>query len=193
MNCGVYLIKNIINGKEYVGSSRNLKRRERAHWNSLKAGAHRNGYLQNAYNLYGRQSFVFVILEYCLPDVRVEREIWWTDLLDCMSPKGYVLIKGGGKEVSDEARANMSAAHRRPGYVNSGRFVKGHIFSTERNINISAKNKGKVRTEEHRDNYSAYAKNRTPEHQAKINEALRKRWLNSKAHAVGKMLSNEST
>lgn len=45
-NPGVYLIKNKVSGKRYVGSSRNLGRRIKEHVSKLEKGYHSNNHLQ---------------------------------------------------------------------------------------------------------------------------------------------------
>ena len=66
-NSGVYKITNLINNKFYVGSSINLKQRKHAHFYSLKLGKHKSPYLQNAFNKYGIENFVFEVIKYCEP------------------------------------------------------------------------------------------------------------------------------
>jgi group I intron endonuclease len=58
-NIGIYMIRNVITGQYYIGSAQNLKRRFREHEQQLKAGAHFNSRLQNAWNKHGATAFVF--------------------------------------------------------------------------------------------------------------------------------------
>lgn len=60
---GVYRIVNIVNGHCYIGQSKDLHARAVDHFCLLDHGKHYNPYLQNAYNKYGRGSFVFDVLE----------------------------------------------------------------------------------------------------------------------------------
>lgn len=62
---GVYRILNLINGKSYIGSSKNLVKRMGEHRLRLRLGHHANAYLQAAWNKYGEDSFCFGIVEYC--------------------------------------------------------------------------------------------------------------------------------
>ncbi len=39
---GIYAIRNVLNGKVYVGSAVNLKKRQIQHWADLVAGRHFN-------------------------------------------------------------------------------------------------------------------------------------------------------
>ena len=61
---GIYQIRNLVNGKVYVGSAVNLQHRRREHRSDLRNGTHHSIKLQRAYNKYGESSFAFEILEY---------------------------------------------------------------------------------------------------------------------------------
>ena len=52
MNSGIYKILNKINGKFYIGSAVNFKRRFARHKRLLNINCHPNEYLQNAWNKY---------------------------------------------------------------------------------------------------------------------------------------------
>ena len=60
---GIYAIVNKVNGKRYVGSAVNFKKRAIIHKYHLKKGTHHCEHLQRAWNKYGPESFAFVILE----------------------------------------------------------------------------------------------------------------------------------
>jgi len=62
---GIYEIKNNINGKSYVGSAKDIKRRWRRHKYGLRHNEHENIILQRAWNKYGEENFSFNILEEC--------------------------------------------------------------------------------------------------------------------------------
>ena len=57
--CGIYQIKNIINNKSYIGQSTDINKRIAKHKASLRHNKHNNSHLQNAYNKYGEDKFVF--------------------------------------------------------------------------------------------------------------------------------------
>jgi group I intron endonuclease len=65
MNCGIYKILNVKDNKIYIGSSVNLKNREKKHFWMLRKNIHDNEYLQNSYNKYGKDTFLFDIIEIC--------------------------------------------------------------------------------------------------------------------------------
>ena len=68
LNCGVYEIRNIVNGHRYIGSSVRLQRRFNDHKKALNHNSHCNPYLQSAWNKYNEKSFEFNILLYCNRD-----------------------------------------------------------------------------------------------------------------------------
>lgn len=61
---GIYEIKNILNSKRYIGSTTmSFQKRLNHHRSLLRAGNHKNNYLQNSWDKYGEDNFVFSILE----------------------------------------------------------------------------------------------------------------------------------
>ena len=93
---GVYLIRNIKNGKVYVGQTNNLKLRKQNHFADLKANIHHNHHLQNAWNKYGRKNFEFEVLEECSLDKLDEVEIYWIKYYESYNRRfGYNFELGG--------------------------------------------------------------------------------------------------
>lgn len=83
MNTGIYEIKNIVNGKLYVGSTAKtgfLKRWDK-HKQDLNLKKHHSIVLQRAWNKYGNQNFNFKIIENCIPEICLEREQYYIDTL----------------------------------------------------------------------------------------------------------------
>lgn len=79
---GVYQIKNIVNNKIYIGSTRNFKKRYHEHSHLLRKGIHQNRYLQNAYNKYGEDNFIIELIEICKEDELTIREQHYIDVLN---------------------------------------------------------------------------------------------------------------
>ncbi len=74
LNCGVYKIENLIDGKMYIGGSADLKKRKYNQFNTLKCNKNTNPSFQEAYNLHGEENFELVILLYCEPFERKRYE-----------------------------------------------------------------------------------------------------------------------
>lgn len=58
----VYEIRNIVNGKRYVGSAVDSRVRFQRHRRDLRKGKHINNHLQSAWDKYGEDAFKFVVL-----------------------------------------------------------------------------------------------------------------------------------
>lgn len=66
--CGIYKITNLVNGYFYIGSSVDINSRFGNHRYTLRNNNHNNPKLQNAWNKYGEQNFVFDIIKLCARD-----------------------------------------------------------------------------------------------------------------------------
>lgn len=92
---GIYLIKNLINNKVYIGKSINIHQRISAHINLLnKKSPDENRYLINAWFKYGRENFQYIVLEDIPKDDSLlkERELYWIKFYNSTNRnKGYNL------------------------------------------------------------------------------------------------------
>ena len=97
---GVFQIKNTANGKVLLGSSLNLEGPLNGHRFMLKIGSHRNKMLQQEWNEYGEEHFVFEILEtvtvkdnpnFNLSDELTLLEMIWLEKLHPFGEQGYNL------------------------------------------------------------------------------------------------------
>lgn len=87
---GIYKITNTLTGKIYVGQSQNVYEREIEHFTALRRGKHPNHEMQKDWNKNNR-GFRFDVIELCGLNLLNEREKYWIDKLDSMSPHGYNL------------------------------------------------------------------------------------------------------
>lgn len=107
---GIYEIRNLVDGKRYIGSSKGVKRRIWEHKHYLEKGTHSNTYLSSAYREYGLQNFSFSVLEYVTEDVLIEREQHFMDTYSvCDREKGYNIATKAG---SGGAYVKMGERHR---------------------------------------------------------------------------------
>jgi len=60
----IYKIRNLLNGKFYVGSAQDTRTRFRQHRRLLRKGTHHCKHLQNAWNKYGEELFKFEVIEH---------------------------------------------------------------------------------------------------------------------------------
>lgn len=87
---GIYKITNKVNGKIYIGSSRNIYKRWVKHKYDLRSNIHHNIHLQNAWNNYGYKNFIFEIIDLVDEDNLAEIEQYWIEELDSTNiEKGY--------------------------------------------------------------------------------------------------------
>ena len=121
--CGIYYIKNLINGKYYIGQSQDIYKRwarERMYLRSDKTAW--NEHLQNAWRKYGEDNFEFSIIEECDIEKLDEREIFWIEKFDSFN-NGYNNTIGGngirriipwnkGMVMSEEYKQSLSDAHK---------------------------------------------------------------------------------
>jgi group I intron endonuclease len=71
---GIYKILNRINGKYYVGSTKNFNKRWNSHKANLNKHTHTNIHLQNSYNKFGKENFEFHIVE-SLCDLKIKETL----------------------------------------------------------------------------------------------------------------------
>jgi hypothetical protein len=83
---GVYQIKNMANGKVFIGSAKNLTGKINSHRFQLKMGSHINRPLQDEYARFGEENFSFTVLDSLEPqknpgydytaDLNLLEEMW---------------------------------------------------------------------------------------------------------------------
>lgn len=78
---GIYRIINVITNKSYIGSSVNFYKRMKKHSQDLIKNKHHSSYLQNSYNKYGKENFVFEIIAFCPKEYIIKLEQWFLDNL----------------------------------------------------------------------------------------------------------------
>ena len=78
----IYSITNTTNGKLYIGRTKNPDQRRRSHFNKLRQSKHENPKLQNAWNKYGEECFIFSIVDECKKEEVYDLETKWFDRYD---------------------------------------------------------------------------------------------------------------
>ena len=71
----IYRIRNLVDGKVYIGQAVNFEKRKSRHLWELRSNRHKNEHLQRAWLAHGEQNFVFEVLESDVPNaILVEAE-----------------------------------------------------------------------------------------------------------------------
>lgn len=135
-NKGIYRIINLVDGKSYIGSAQNLKRRWVAHHNQLVKKVHYNPHLLRAWNKYGFLNFKFEILEYVENDgLLIEREQHYLDVHKTYVRKnGYNILRFAGSTLGRKHTAKTK-------HLNSLRH-KGKKISDTQKATVSEKLSG---------------------------------------------------
>ncbi len=134
---GIYRIIDQRNGYFYIGSAKNLHKRERDHFRLFGRNEHHNSLLQNIYNKYGKDNLVFKVLFIC--DVGLL--LYYEQLcIDKLNPKyNFCRVAGSilGTKLSEETKRKIGLANKgRTGHV---AWNKGIPLSEETKKKISAK------------------------------------------------------
>lgn len=107
---GVYAITNTANGKRYIGSTKRLKDRAKAHATTLRAGRHHCRPLQSEWDEYGESSFVFEPLVVCGLS---ELQLYEQRALDaCRSPYNVLRSVCSNREAVPTEETRISAKMR---------------------------------------------------------------------------------
>jgi group I intron endonuclease len=158
---GVYQILNLVNGKRYIGQSIDLLRRKNDHMSSLRNGKHWNTYLQNSFNKYGEENFLFNILIYCENFELVKYETFFDNFYKNLglsynirkiteSNKGMKYERSEeycknvsswltGRNVSEETRQKLRENHKDNSGEKNGFFGKKHTEETRDKISSGVK------------------------------------------------------
>lgn len=149
--CGIYKIINLINGKFYIGSSKNLRNRLWKHRSLLRHNKHHNPHLQNSWDKYGEDNFDYCILEVCDEKCQYEREQYY---IDSCHPEYNIAEIVELPSYSEESRKKHSNTRKRMfsegilkpsgcttiyAYDLNGNFIKAFlsIAQASRELNIN--------------------------------------------------------
>jgi group I intron endonuclease len=155
-NSGIYQIINKVNGKKYIGSSKDLIKREKDHFRLLRKNTHHGGLLQYAYNKYGENNFVFEIILFC----EIIDLLYYEQKFLDMYPKSVLYntcrIAGSTLGIKHSEKANKAKSERQKRYRLSEQSIEkikktmtGVKHTIERRKNESIAHKGKMMGEQH--------------------------------------------
>ena len=93
----IYKITNDVNNKIYVGKTNNFIRRYREHFMKTNIKNDPNKALYLAMHKYGFEHFTMSIIEECEDSIWEEREQYWINTYNSLTPNGYNMIDGGSE------------------------------------------------------------------------------------------------
>ena len=165
----IYLITNVVNGKQYVGQTVHADIDTR--WNQHKRmKEHMLGRcIYNAYMKYGIQSFTFKIICICFDEACNELEAEYIKKFNTLVPNGYNLREGGNNSRHNEETRRLISQNRTGKGLNymteEMRRDRSVRFMGEKNPNF-----GKPMSETQR---------------AQISERMKEIWREKKAQGIG--------
>ena len=182
---GIYQIRNKVNGKLYIGSTCNFKKRKSEHFNvgkCLKKGNHHNRYLQRSFNKYGENSFVFEIIFLCSIENLLYYEQKFLDfyvvknMYNIAPTAGNSLgVKHSKKTKENMRKANLGRKHSEESKKKMSEAQKGNKnclgtkLSEETKKKMSEAQKGRKHSEETKKKMSEAKKGKKPSEETKKN------------------------
>jgi group I intron endonuclease len=165
----IYKITNEVTKDFYIGSAINFKNRKWSHICSLKKNKHKNQFIQNSWNKYGEDVFIFEIIETVdKKENLIVREQYWIDKLQ---PTFNFAKKAGsplGVKHTNKSRKNMSSAH-----IGQSPEERGHKIDC--NCSVCKHKMG--------ENHWNYGKNVPIKRKNKISESLKLYYENGGKHS----------
>lgn len=175
---GIYIIKNKVNKKAYIGSSITIEDRLERHKKELKYKRHKNIHLQRAWNKYGEENFELAILQIIENEKDLfSEEYKYQKIFNCLE-NGYNQDYPYGEKIprSEKVREKISKG------------LTGKIQTEEQKRKNSEWHKNYIWTEEHKKkrrdhlirknkiNPPMLGKCHTPEAKKKMSEMKRESW-----------------
>jgi group I intron endonuclease len=173
MTSGVYEIVNSANGKRYIGSAVDFKRRWKNHRSTLRGNRHHCSKLQNAWNKYHEDSFVFRVILICAAEDVI---LYEQTALDALKPEYNTAPAAGNC---------LGLKHKPDALTRTRPVMKGRTHSPETRDLIAAAHRGRKHPPEFGAAISArntgVPRPKSPEHRAKLSAALMGRGTQSQA------------
>jgi group I intron endonuclease len=182
MLSGIYSITHKESGRKYIGSSVDIARRWNSHRSSLNRGVHENAYLQNAWNKYGSEAFLFEVIEIGVPAELLEENenkqiviFGIADDIGFYPDKGFNTSWAGRTGCIDKGKYKRGSEHHLYGKMGNN---KGKIFSAEARKNMSEAQLG---------NTGRHTIPHTAESKAKMSAKMKNRpWSQARRDAYNK-------
>lgn len=174
----IYLIKNNLNNKHYVGQTtqKRIERRWQSHYH-LKKNLRNPPPIMLAISKYGKDNFTFTVLASCSSQEDLdELERKYIAEYNCLAPNGYNLMAGGasGYVFHEETLKRMSE------------IKKGSVLLEETKNKMSESHKKRWQFQPLRDRRSEQSKRmwQDDQYRKKIIESLHRRWESKEAREI---------
>lgn len=153
---GIYKIHCSADDRTYIGRSVHIERRWTEHRRNLRAGVHRNSFMQAAWNLHGESSFSFEVLEIVDASQLQQREQF---LLNALFADGrpFNLRRdacGGADHTPDQLEKMSSRRKELNAEMWEKRRESGWKMSEEAKAQLSSKAAGKKQSDSSREKRS---------------------------------------
>lgn len=181
---GVYCIRNVVNGKRYIGSAaKRFSDRWSQHVSELRRGRHHSRYLQAAWIKYGEDAFIFEVTERCHPDHCIDVEQVFIDFYKTADNQyGYNICPIAGskrgvrltpEQIEAMRQMNTGRKHTDETKAKIGLAHIGHRHTPQSIEKMAMAKRGKKRTPEAIEKTAASVRGvpKTIEHRRKISEA----------------------
>ena len=157
MTCGIYKIENIINKKVYIGQSTRCEYRMNRHRALLNSKKHQNKYLQNSWEKYKEESFLFKLIVKCKTDSldniekKLIKEARKNNLCYNLESGGHKLKKHSestknkiskallGKKIKDTSNMGKSRIGKKLSIETRKKLIKNHKGFTGKNHSKKSK------------------------------------------------------
>lgn len=134
---GIYIIRNTITDKIYIGSTTYFRLRYNKHFFELSSGKHPSKHLLSSYRKYGKNSFTFEVLEIIKPELFRTKELFEKHIVE---RENYFINKYKsnknifGYNLRISAETNRGIKHSSEALTR----IKGKLLSNETREKMSA-------------------------------------------------------
>lgn len=147
----IYKIRNLLNNKLYIGSTQkeNSFKRKGEHFCELRGNYHYNIHLQNAFNLYGEENFIYEIIEEFKFPIEYDKEYIY-QYINCREIY-YITLLNAEYNIAKETRGGkLGRKLSEEEKIKIGNRSRGRNHSIESIVKIKNARAQQVITEDHK-------------------------------------------